>query len=146
VLLGARDQQTLAWHFASPKKANRLWIVTACRGNSLRAYGIFKRQEREGGVRRMQLVDFQTLQPNDDLLAPILRHALLRCRREGLFALEQLGCDLPQRRTFDRFAPYRRKLPNWPFFYKATDATIEAELELPERWAPSTFDGDASFD
>ncbi len=146
VLLGARDQKTLQWHFASPLKSKRLWIVTASTNGVLRAYGIFKRQEREGGMKRMQLVDFQSLESQEDLLAPILRHALRRCKREGIFALEQLGYDVPGRGTFERFAPYRRKLPNCPFFYKAVDPQLEAELAVPEVWAPSTYDGDASFD
>lgn len=145
-LLGVRDQVTLKWHYATPLKTKRLWIVTALREGRLVAYGIFKRQEREGGMKRMQLVDFQSILPQEELLAPILEHSLRRCKSEGIFALEQLGCKVPGRAIFEQYAPYRRKLPNWPFFYKAVDPDLERQLATPEAWAPSTYDGDASFD
>ena len=48
--------------------------------------------------------------------------------------------------SFDRFAPYRRKLPNWPFYYRAADPALCAELVQPKVWDPSSFDGDASFE
>ncbi len=48
--------------------------------------------------------------------------------------------------SFDHFAPHRRKLPSWPFYYHAADPTLAAELCRPEVWDPSTFDGDASID
>jgi hypothetical protein len=47
--------------------------------------------------------------------------------------------------AFDQFAPYRRQLPAWPFYYKATAPEIDAELRRSEVWDPSTFDGDASL-
>jgi hypothetical protein len=60
--------------------------------------------------------------------------------------LEHLGCDLPKMRTFDRCAPYRRKMPNWPFFSHAADESLNTELQKPEVWDPSSFDGDASLE
>ena len=47
--------------------------------------------------------------------------------------------------SFDRLAPYRRRLPNWPFYYHAPDPTLAAELCKPQAWDPSEFDGDACF-
>jgi hypothetical protein len=145
-LLGVRDSRSLAWHFAGQQRAGRLWILTAARGGLLRAYAIFKRQDRGDGVRRMQLVDYQTLEPDEDLLPGLLHAALRRCASENLYVLEQVGCGLPKLASFDGYAPYRRKLPCWPFYYRAADPAIQALLANPEAWDPSTFDGDASFD
>jgi hypothetical protein len=47
--------------------------------------------------------------------------------------------------SFDRFAPYRRALPNWPSFYRSADPALAGELSQPDAWDPSTFDGDASL-
>ena len=47
----------------------------ACLDGLLRAYGIFKRQDGNDGIRRMQLVDYQTLVPDEDLLPGLLQLA-----------------------------------------------------------------------
>jgi hypothetical protein len=145
-LLANRDRASLTWHFAIPLRLGRLWILTASRAGLLRAYCILKRQDKHDGIRRMQLVDYQSLEPHDDLLPCLLRAALQRCAATGLFALEHVGCGLPKMRAFDRWAPYRRKLPCWPFYYRAAEPALHSELALPTVWDPSTFDGDASFD
>jgi hypothetical protein len=140
------DSRSLAWHFAFHLRRGQLWIMTASRNGLLRAYGIFKRQDGADGIRRMQLVDYQSLESEEDLMPTLLQAALSRCRSEGLFALEQVGCGVPKRSSFDTYAPHRHKFQCWRFYYQAADPAIRAELARPEVWDPSTFDGDASFD
>jgi hypothetical protein len=145
-LLAARDSRALAWHFAVPLRRQRLWVLTATRGGLPRAYAVLKRHDGNNGLRRMRLIDYQTLEPDSDLLPGLLRLALRRCAAEDFYVLDHLGCGLPQTATFDRCAPYRLKLPNWPYFYHAADPKLAADLRGPEAWAPSSFDGDASFE
>jgi len=144
-LLAVRDRAALSWHFAVPMRRGHLWILTASRKGLLRGYCIFKRQEPDGLVRRMRLIDYQTLDVQDDLLPGLLKAALRRCAQEGFHVLEHLGTGLPKMHSFDRFAPYRRTLPCWPFYYRAADPAIDAQLAVPEVWDPSVFDGDASI-
>jgi len=33
---------------------------------------------------------------------------------------------------FDRFAPHRYKIPNWPFYYHTADPVLSTELRKPE--------------
>ncbi|HVS37776.1 MAG TPA: hypothetical protein VMS17_19620 [Gemmataceae bacterium] len=144
-LLGVRDRPALSWHFAVSKRQGRLWINTASRGGLLRAYCILLRQDARQGVRRVRLIDYQTVDPDADLLPGLLGAALRRCAAEDAYLLEHLGCGLPKMHGFDRFAPYRRKLSNWPFYYHAADPALAAELSRPEVWDPSGFDGDAGL-
>ena len=145
-LLATRDSQSLAWHYAIPLRRGRLWIYTAERNGLLRAYCVLNRQDwgREGF--RMRVVDYQTLEPDADLLPDLLRPALRRCAAEGLHVLEHLGYGLPRMRGFDHFAPHRHNRSNWPFYYHVADPALAAELSRPEAWAPSAFDGDSSID
>jgi hypothetical protein len=145
-LLAVRDRQALAWHFAIPLRQGRLWILTATRAGLVRAYCILKRQDTPQGMRRMRLVDYQTLEPDNDLLGGLLQAALRRCAAEGFHLLEHLGGGLPKLANFDLCAPYHRKLANWMFYYQAADATLHPELCRPEVWDPSEYDGDASFE
>lgn len=145
-LLAFRDRPSLAWHFGYHRRVGRLWIMTAARTGLLRAYGIFRRHDGADEISRMQLVDYQTLEPEEDLLPGLLQVALQRCATENLFALEQVGCGIPKRRSFDNYAPHRHRFECWRFYFQAADPAIRAELSRPEVWDPSIFDGDASFD
>lgn len=145
-LLGFRDRASLNWHYAMPLRRKRLWVLTASRNGLLRAFCVFKRQDLRQGVKRMRLVDYQTLEPDVDLLPALLGAALRRCRAEGYYVLEKLGIGLPKTAALDRHAPYRLHLPNWKFFYKAPDETLANQLASPDVWDPSEYDGDASFD
>jgi hypothetical protein len=95
---------------------------------------------------RQRLVDFQTLEPDVDHLSGILRVALRRASTDGFSILEHLGCDLPEMRSFDQHAPYRRTFESWQYFYQATDPKLQAQLKAPEVWVPTAYDGDASFE
>lgn len=145
-LLALRDRAMLAWHFAIPFRRRRAWIVTASRNGLLRAYCILKRQDQNQGIPRVRLVDFQTLEPDVDLLPGMLNRALQRCRAEGIYIFDLLGRDLPKMRGFDEFAPYQRKLSTWPYYYRSNDPALSAELVQPGVWDPSSYDGDASFE
>jgi hypothetical protein len=145
-LLATRDSRALTWHYASPLRRGRLWIFTAVRNGLLRAYCVLNRQDWGQGGRRMRLVDYQTLEPDVDLLPELLQPALRRCAAEGFYVLEHLGCGLPSMRSFDQFAPHRHRRSNWPFYYQAADPALAAELSRPEVWQPSSYDGDASFE
>jgi hypothetical protein len=145
-MLGVRDRRTLTWHFAGSLKADHAWILTASRGGLMRAYAVLKRQDHpQSGLTRMRLVDYQTIEPDVDTLSPLIEVALRQCVRNKIHVMEHVGCNLPKMRSFDRYAPYRRKLPAWPFYYKATDPAIEQALRRPQAWDPSSYDGDASL-
>jgi hypothetical protein len=144
-LLGWRDRATLQWHYRQSLAQDSLWVFTASRGGVLRAYCIVKRQDPGERIRRLRLVDFQTLEPERDLLSGLLRSALGRAAAEGFDVLEHVGCDLPKMRSFDRHAAYRRQLPSWSYYYQA-DPKLQQALAAPGVWDPSMYDGDASFD
>lgn len=145
-LLAVRDSAALAWHFAVPLRRNRLRIFTASRDGEILAYCILKRCDPAGGFCRMSLVDYQTVESNADLLPPLLKAALRQCAAENYDLLDLQGLGIPKLRAFDENAPYRYKLPNWPFYYRTNDPSLGAQLSQPSIWDPTLFDGDASFE
>lgn len=145
-LLAGRSSRALSWHFGIPMRRGGVWIFTASRSHQLRAYCVLMRQSSAPGVRRMRLVDYQSIEQELDLLPAFVHAALQRCSAEGYYILENLGAGVPKMRAFDRFAPYRKKLPNWTFFYRAADPGVDAELRDPRFWDPSAYDGDASLE
>ncbi len=144
-LLAERSSRALSWHYSIPMSMERLWIFTASKNRQLRAYCVLKRQYATRGVRRMRLVDYQSIEPDANLLPSLLQTALRRCAAERYYIVENMGVGVPKMRDFDEYAPYRKKMSNWQFFYRAADPALEADLREPARWDPSSFDGDASF-
>ena len=145
-LLCVRDRATLNWHFAGPLRLGQVCIVTAIQNGLLRAYCILKRQDHpQSGLVRMRLVDYQTLDADDRVLEGMLSHALTYCTAKRIYSLEHVGCNLPKMAAFERLAPYRRKLQSWPYYFSAVDSDLNVELRKPERWDPSSYDGDASL-
>jgi hypothetical protein len=144
-LLGVRDRASLRWHYGIPMRTDRLWVLTAARGGRIRAFGVLKLHVRPEGVRSMKLVDFQTVEPDADLLPGIVRLALRRSAAQGCAMLEHHGCGLPKLRGFDDVAPYRAVKPAWSFYYQALDPALESRLAEPATWDPSEYDGDSSY-
>ncbi len=143
-LLANRSREMLEWHFKYALARDKAWVLTISKGGSLAAYAIFFRQDRaEFFLRRMCLVDFQTLGGNTELLRPLLCHALARCRREGIHMLEAIGFPPEKQRIIESLSPNWRKLDSWCYFYKATNPQLVEDLKDPQAWDPSCFDGDA---
>jgi hypothetical protein len=145
MLLGARDTDSLRWHYAIPLRAKRLWILIATRNNVIRAYCVLKQHFRPTGVRSMKLVDYQTLDYDTDLLPGLLKLALRRSAAENCYVLEHHGCGLPKMHSFDRLANYRATKPSWSFYYYTDDPALDVRLADPAVWDPSEFDGDSSL-
>jgi hypothetical protein len=92
----------------------------------------------------MRIVDVQSLDGPKPALA-LLSWAFERCRREGLHAVEDVGCWFHYTFGLGHLAPYRRRLSCWTYFYKARDATLRDYLRSAKAWNPSNFDADSSL-
>jgi len=146
VLLAVRTRETLTWHFRNALMRQSAWILTFSKGSRLTAYAIFDRQDnREIGLRRIRLVDFQALKGSEQALSSALSWMLHKCRQEGTHVLEVVGC-WQNRPGLPRIcAPYQRTMPSWSYYYKAADPELSERLRDPKVWAPCSFDGDASL-
>jgi hypothetical protein len=146
LLLAVRTREVLEWHFKYALLNNRLWIATVLDGPRIAAYAIFDRRDRTDiGLKRVRLVDFQSLDGGIALLVPLLSWAVRKCRDEGTHVLESVGRWLEKGELLDLIAPYRRRLPTWRYFYRANNAGLAESLRDRRAWTPSLFDGDASL-
>ena len=145
-LLAVRSQEVLQWHFKYALAKNRIWILTIAEGSRLLAYSIFSRQDnREYGLERMRLIDFQSLQGSSSLLLPMIESALGRCREARIHMLECIGLRPELHKLLTPLRPRRRHLPSWLYYYTAHDPELAARLRSPDIWNPSCFDGDSSL-
>src|SRR5450759_1857994 len=145
LLLAVRTREVLNWRFKLPLCNKTLWIATILDKGSIVAYAIFLRQDVPRlGLKRVRVIDFQTLKPDKELFVPLLLWALDRCRKERIHMLEHVGLSLGSKIPQD-MAPHVRTLPSWLYFYRTTDEPLAQILSNPDVWNPSLFDGDASL-
>lgn len=145
VLLAVRTREILDWHFKLALRDRRLWIAVIPDGRAIRAYAIFDRADnRKSGMTRVRLIDFQSLD-GDILLPPLLGWALKRCGQEGVQVLENTGRWMEPGGIVRKLAPYRRTQASWSYFYRANHPWLAERLSGRDAWAPTLFDGDASF-
>jgi hypothetical protein len=145
-LRAVRTREVLEWHYKHALLDDRLWLMTVVDGGRLAAYATFERKDKpEHGLKRMLLVDFQSLDGSTALLPPLLSSALKKCRDEGIHVLDNIGRWLENEESIGTVAPCRRKLSAWSFVYRANDPRLAERLKDRRVWAPSLFDGDASL-
>lgn len=142
-LLAERSSRALAWHFGVPMRRGMLWTFTASQSGRLVAFCTFV---RKGDGRQAYLADYQTIEPGADILSHFIDAALLRCAREGVYVLRNVGRGVPKMRMFDERAPYRSRHASWKYYYRAGRPDLDVALRDPRSWDPSLYDGDASFD
>ncbi len=147
-LLSWRDAETLNWHFKYALAAKRARILTLEVDGKTVAYAVLYRQDKsELGLKRYRLADFQCLESSDmkHAAGALLGHSLKLCRREGVHLLEAIGFAPEKRAVFENFAPLKRKMEAWPFYFKSREADIGAALAAATVWDPSGYDGDGSL-
>ena len=147
-LLSWRDAETLNWHFKYALAAKRAHILTLEANGRITAYAVIYRQDKpELGLKRYHLADLQCLDHSDTerACAALLGHSLEICRNEGVHVLEAFGFTDEKRAVLESFAPLRRKLEGWPFYFKSRYAEIETALSKATAWDPSVYDGDGSL-
>lgn len=146
VLLAVRTREMLQWHFQPAIDRNELWIAIAPDGPGIAAYAIFDRKDNPvSGLKRMRLVDYQSLDGTARWLGRMFSWAFERCRSEGIHVLECTGRWLEDGEFAQAYAPYRRKLSNWTFFYRTRQTALREKLRERAAWSPSLFDGDSSL-
>lgn len=146
LILAVRSREVLEWHFKYSLLKNRLWIAAVADGPRLAGYAIFDRRDNPNfGLKRVRLVDFQSLDGTNALLGPLLSWALRKCRDEGIHMLENVGRWLGKGELIDNVAPHRRRLSTWTYVYRANSPSLAEGLKERTVWDPSLFDASGSL-
>jgi hypothetical protein len=147
LLLAARTRPALEWHYRYALAGNRLWIAAVNDGPRLAAYAVFYRKDNARlDLKRVWLVDFQSLDGSPALLAPLLSWGLKQCRKQGVHMLESIGRWLEPGEFIGAVAPHRRKLSTWTYYYHAGRPELAESLEDRRAWSGAcSYDGDATL-
>lgn len=145
-LLADRSRDVLEWHFKYALQKGEAWLITVSQGDRLSGYGIVCRQDNPAfALKRMRLVDFQSLDDSQAGLKPLLVLALEKCRREGIHMMEAIGFSSDKQEVIDSMNPHDRELSSWRYFYRTNKSSLSASLREAGAWDPTCYDGDSSL-
>ena len=146
LLLGVRTREVLEWHFRFHLQKQQAYILTVSEGDKLMAYSVFYRKDKdEYGLKRVRLVDYQSLNDDAGLMAAMLERMLHICRDEKIHMLEDVGCSIDWGQAKACPTSHKRVLPSWLYYYKANRPHLVKDLSDAACWRPFLFDGDSSL-
>ena len=135
-----RDAATLRWLFAGLRSDARL-IVLERAGKPVGYAAIVRRDHKSSGLSRYRLVDLQAIGDDPGVLRELARAALRVAFDEGVGVVEAIGFHPAKRKVLGSLLPLRRKLPLWPYYYRAK-GDLATQLSSPDSWDPCSIEGD----
>jgi hypothetical protein len=145
--MAERNSTSLEWHFARGIKEKRISVLTLSNENNLIGYVVVMRSDnKEIGLKRMKIVDIQSLTNVDEDTNNLIANAILYARKEGAHILELVGFGKNIRELALKTNPYIRTLSYSPFFYKILSDELKNVFSDDIVWDASLFDGDGSLD
>lgn len=146
LLLAVRNLQALSWHFSKAIHNGTLWVFYKQQNQGITSYAIFIREDnKEIGLVRVRLVDFQLLDNTYEEFGEFLASARKKCIQENIDIIEVIGFNNKKRSIMEKYFPYIRRLPNWPFYYRINNASLNDFLQKQTCWDPCSYDGDGSL-
>ena len=145
--LAERDTASLKWHFGRAINKKKNSVLTLYNENNLTGYIIIMRSDNNDiGLKRMQIVDIQTLSDDKENINDLIVNAIMFARKQGVHILELVGFGQDVRHQAAKMNPYVRKLSHSPFFYKLISKELKYAFSEKIEWNASLYDGDGSLD
>ena len=145
-LYADRSAATLRWHFNIPGDRGRVRVLCCHKGGKLDGYAVVRSEvDPRDGLRKSTVADMIVRQDDPAVIHALLVAAYEHAKNDGSDILEIQGFTADVRGVYSDWAPYQRKFPACPYFYKATDPVLHRVLGDPKAWYACAFDGDASL-
>lgn len=135
-----RDSATLRWLHAGLPAGGRI-LALERRGNLVGYALLVRRDHRRTGVSRYQVVDIQAQDEDESVVRELMCGALRQAREEEVAVVEAGGFHPKKRRALRALSPFLRKLPMWPYYFRAKGEMAAALLSV-DAWDPCPLEGD----
>jgi hypothetical protein len=145
-LFADRSPGALRWHFEIPGDRGSVRVLCCHNEGKLDGYAIVRNDiDPENGLRKSMIADMIAREDDEKVIESLWVAAYQYARRAGSDILEVQGFPTHIRATGFKWRPYQRKYPAHPYYFKAIDAKLHAELSHGEAWYACPFDGDATL-
>ena len=145
--LARRDSAALRWQWGDPAAASRQPSILAVQSDgAVQGYAVVTREDSQRlGLKRARIVDLIARGDCPTTLRALIAAAYRHAREQQVHVLEMLGFPRPVRAVALTLRPFRRRLPTWPFWYRALSPELRPALDSEAAWYASPLDGDAAL-
>lgn len=141
-----RTPEALRWHFEIPGDRGSVRVLCCHKDGRLDGYAVVRNDiDPESGLRKSMIADMIALDDDESVIQSLWVAAYRSAERAGCDILEVQGFPPHIRAMSSKWLPYQRKYPAHPYYFKATDLQLHAELSHAEGWYACPFDGDATL-
>ena|SRR2546425_1397476 len=145
-LLADRTPAMLRWHFEIPGSRRTTKAFRCDSDKGLVGYAAMISEEDDDiHLRRSTIADMLVLEDDPQVVELLLVEAYEHANAAGSHVLEVLGFPRNVRQICLKWKPYSRKYPACPFFYRASDELLHAQLGDEDAWYACPFDGDTTL-
>ena len=144
--IAERTSATLKWHFERDMNKQKISVLALYYENDLQGYIIIMKADNNAiGLKRMKIVDLQTLYDNEENINVLITNAIKYSRKQGVHILELIGFGDKVRYQAAKMKPYVRNFASSPFFYKLKNEELKHAFSVNIEWNASLYDGDSSL-
>ena len=145
-LFADRRPAAIRWHFEIPGDRGSVRVLCCHKDGKLEGYAVVRNDiDAESGLRKSMIADMIARQDDEAVIQSLWVAAYQYSERVGSDILEVQGFPTNIRAVSSKWRPYQRKYPAHPYYFKATDPKLHAELSHAEAWYACPFDGDATL-
>lgn len=143
LITGVRTPQQMRWRLACDD--GRSFCVRGP-GAELLGYATCRlKVDHRGSLLRLRIMDLWAKPGRPDVIRRIVEAAKELAVKWRCGSLEVCGMSENVRESLAPLRPRHRRMSAWPYYIRARDHSLAAELEDPKRWHPTEYDGDSPF-
>lgn len=145
-LFADRTPPALRWHFEIPGDRGSVRVLSCHKDGKLDGYAVVRNDmDPESGLRKSMIADMIAREDDEAGIQSLWAAAYQYAERAGSDVLEIQGFPPHIRAMSSKWLPYQRRYPAHPYYFKATDPKLHAELSRGDAWYACPFDGDATL-
>ena len=142
--LQSRTSAWINWHLNTKINNGKAWLMTVEENNEILGYAICaEKNNTKIDLKKISLVDLVALNDNQEIYTSLIKSCIIEAEKRKYYMFEIVGFKKIKRNIFSNFKMFKRRLANFPFYYKIQNKKYENFLKLDSAWDPSLLDGDS---
>lgn len=141
-----RNSVLLRWHYNPPAKTFKTKIICCHDDGRLVGYAALRSEfESPIGLIRSKIVDLIAERDDPEIVNHLFRGCYRSARESGCGVIEVIGFPRVIRDCLDKYKPYKRYLPSFPYICRIANKQLAEKLEDEKRWYSCLYETDGAW-